>query len=357
MKNILFFSGGTALRGIATEISSHENLKMTSLITVFDSGGSSAEIRKHFGILPIGDIRNRLISLIKNFHQEDTKLLSYRFKTENQKEVLKMLKDIVSCNHILIEKIKKAHQKFYINSLKKFLKQIPHNFNLQNASIGNLIFLGNYLETKNIYKTIKNFKELLNLKDDIFPITEEYLDLGANLENGQIIFKQHNITAKETPSLNSKIKDIFILDRKEKYASLEPFLKEIIILSDAIIYPVGSFYTSVLSNFLLKGVSESIKKNNKPKIYIPNTYFDSELNNLPLSFQVNELLNYLKTKNIQDVLTHIILDSEHLYPFDLDLQNIPQNIKIISKKIVFPKNNENYPKLYPKKIVKEILNC
>jgi 2-phospho-L-lactate transferase/gluconeogenesis factor (CofD/UPF0052 family) len=59
---ILFFSGGTALRGLSrllpgwTERSIH-------LVTPFDSGGSSAALRRALGMPAVGDLRNRILAL------------------------------------------------------------------------------------------------------------------------------------------------------------------------------------------------------------------------------------------------------------------------------------------------------
>ena len=56
---ILFFTGGTALRGLSRELKklTHRSIH---LMSPFDSGGSSATLREAFGMLAVGDIRNRM---------------------------------------------------------------------------------------------------------------------------------------------------------------------------------------------------------------------------------------------------------------------------------------------------------
>jgi 2-phospho-L-lactate transferase/gluconeogenesis factor (CofD/UPF0052 family) len=52
------------------------------MITPFDSGGSSAEIRKAFKMLAVGDLRNRLMALADQSvkgNPEIFLLFSYRF--------------------------------------------------------------------------------------------------------------------------------------------------------------------------------------------------------------------------------------------------------------------------------------
>jgi CofD-related protein of GAK system len=352
-RELLFFTGGTALRQIAREISTQKNLIMLNIITVFDSGGSTSEIRKEFDIIAIGDIRNRIISLMNN--KNVSEVLKYRFdKGENNKLQIE-LDNFIDLSHPIINKINKKHQIFFSNSLKIFNKEKSSDFNLQNGSIGNFIILGEYLKHKNIYKTIKTIKNLLELKDEIMPITNKSIHLGAILENQELIIGQHKLTEKESPKLKSNIKEIFLTssrtDKLEVSVNISPDLKKKIEHTDLIIYPIGSFYTSILSNFLIKGVNKSIEKNKNPKVYIPNTFFDPELNNRSLSFQVNEIFKYLDAKTPEDYLNYILIDKNHKYPFSLDIKNIPSSIKIIKKDII---DNNNDPKLSATKTVQEL---
>ena len=59
---ILFFSGGTALAPVAAELSRHTR-NAVHVITTFDSGGSSAELRRAFDMPAVGDIRARIMAL------------------------------------------------------------------------------------------------------------------------------------------------------------------------------------------------------------------------------------------------------------------------------------------------------
>ncbi len=348
-KKILFFTGGTALRQIASEFSVQNDLIMINIITTFDSGGSSAVIRKEFDVLAIGDIRNRIISLIlKNQNENIINLLKYRFNNNDDKKIQIELDKFIDLSHTLIKNIKEKYKIFFAKSLKNFNDKKSSQFKLQNGSIGNFILLGDYLETQNIYETIKKIRKLLSIKDKIYPITDKSLHIGAILENNEQIIGQHLITAKETPPLNSNIEKIFLINSQ---ASINNKLKKEIENADLIIYPIGSFYTSILSNFLVNNVNLAIKANKAPKIYIANTFFDSELNNRALSFQVKEILKYLKAENINDYLNYIILDKKHNYPFMLDYENIDKEIKIIKADIT---SEYDYPKISAKKIIIEL---
>ena len=58
----LFFSGGTALRRLSQELV-HYTHNSVHIITPFDSGGSSAKLRRAFHMPAVGDLRNRLLAL------------------------------------------------------------------------------------------------------------------------------------------------------------------------------------------------------------------------------------------------------------------------------------------------------
>ena len=59
---ILFFSGGSALRPLCRVLKQYTH-NSVHLITAFDSGGSSAQLRRAFAMPAIGDLRNRIVAL------------------------------------------------------------------------------------------------------------------------------------------------------------------------------------------------------------------------------------------------------------------------------------------------------
>ena len=59
---LVFFTGGTALRDLSRQLTRHTH-NSVHLVTPFDSGGSSAALRRAFAMPAVGDIRNRLLAL------------------------------------------------------------------------------------------------------------------------------------------------------------------------------------------------------------------------------------------------------------------------------------------------------
>ena len=83
---LLFFSGGTALRGLSRRLVdfSHNSIHV---ITPFDSGGSSAKIRQAFQMPAIGDVRARIMDLADTTlrgNHEVVALFAHRFPADGR---------------------------------------------------------------------------------------------------------------------------------------------------------------------------------------------------------------------------------------------------------------------------------
>src|SRR5574338_184874 len=85
---VVAIGGGTGLavllRGlkqlVIAEGSQEQRLitRLTAVVTVTDEGGSSGRLRRDFGMLPPGDIRNCLVALAED-EKILTRLFNYRF--------------------------------------------------------------------------------------------------------------------------------------------------------------------------------------------------------------------------------------------------------------------------------------
>jgi hypothetical protein len=64
--------------------------------------------------------------------------------------------------------------------------------------------------------------------------------------------------------------------------------------ADLVCYPLGSFSSSLLANFLPSGVGRAIAGLDCPKVFVPGTAPDPELYGKTPSDQVAELLSYLR---------------------------------------------------------------
>ena len=197
---ILFFSGGSALNGLCKTLKNYTHNSI-HLVTPFDSGGSSAELRKAFAMPSIGDLRSRLMALADESvlgQPEIYELFNLRFsKTATNAELRTRLQALALGNTPETADIINPMGHLIRNQLGYFLNAMPEDFDLRGASIGNLILAGGYVNTNQaLNPTIFQFSKLVNTQGTVRAIVEEDLQLGARLEDGSHVIGQHLLTGK-----------------------------------------------------------------------------------------------------------------------------------------------------------------
>jgi CofD-related protein of GAK system len=313
---ILFFSGGTALRDLSAGLIryTHNSIHM---VTPFDSGGSSAKLRTAFKMPAVGDIRNRLMALAdQSLHgnPEIYALFSYRLsKKKSQKALLAELESMLHGHHRLVAKIPDPLRKIVRYHLLAFLENMPDDFDLRGASMGNVVLTAGYLSNRrHLDPVIFIFSKLVQVRGIVRPIVNKDVHLVGELEDGELVIGQHLLTGKEVAPITKKVRRVFLSDHagepSEIQVSIRNKTKKLIDQADLICYPMGSFYTSLVANVLPKGVGEAVKKNPCPKVFIPNTDKDPEMFGLNLVEQVERLIGYLKKDAPHRIATGDVLD-------------------------------------------------
>ena len=319
---ILFFSGGTALNGLSRTLKDYTH-NSTHLVTPFDSGGSSAKLRKAFAMPSIGDLRSRLMALADESvtgHPEIYKLFNYRFPGNGRKaDLRKALEHLVRGKHPLVAEISNPMRSLICNQLGYFLNAMPDSFDLRGASVGNLILTGGYLNNhQHLDPIIFLFSKLVNVQGTVRAIVNGDLHLGADLEDGTRILGQHRLTGKETAPISSPIRKLFLSAKVDTFEpariELRKKNRKLIERADLICYPPGSFYTSLMANFLPGGVGSAIAANGGPKVYIPNLGKDPEQLGMDLDDAVRALVDRLRADVPDDtpadrLLNFVLMDS------------------------------------------------
>ena len=320
---ILFFSGGTALRDLSRNLI-HYTYNSIHIITAFDSGGSSAKLREAFHMPGIGDVRARLMDLADQSLQGNREiyaLFAHRFpKQAHNIQLLKDIEMMVSGKHRLIARIAEPMRKIICNHLSWFRKKMPADFDLHGASIGNLVLTGGYLENRrHLDQIITLFSKLVRVRGIVQPIATKYMHLAAELDDGSLIVGQHLLTGKETKPISAKIKKLFITENPESpqpnMLQLRKKIKNLISDAHLICYPMGSFFSSILAQFLVQGVGEAISTARVPKIYIANTGRDPECFGYTVMDQVDALIEYGRVDNKaaapRDLVSAVLIDREY----------------------------------------------
>jgi CofD-related protein of GAK system len=318
---ILFFSGGTALRGLSQQLIRYTHNSI-HLITPFDSGGSSAAIRKAFRMLSVGDLRNRLMALADQTLRGQPAvfaLFTYRLpRDEPEGQLGGRLERMVDGRDPMVAAIDDPMRKLIRSHLRYFLEQMPPGFDLRGANIGNLILAGGYLNNnRHIDPVVYLFSRLVEVRGVVRPVTSAFLHLAAELESGEVVVGQHRLTGKEVPPIASPIRRLFLTRTVRRPEPCRPELREkvraLIRQADLICFPMGSFFTSLLATLLPAGVGQAVAESDAPKLFIPNTGEDPEMLGVDLPGSVSRLVGALREGGgqvpVSRLVQYVLLDS------------------------------------------------
>jgi CofD-related protein of GAK system len=305
---LLFFSGGTALNALSRALLEYTHNSI-HLITPFDSGGSSAKLRGPFGVMGVGDFRSRLLALADQSvkgQAEVFELLHHRLpKDQTQPELHATLAAMIDGRDERAASVPEPLRRLICNHLRFFQERMPKDFDLRGASIGNLVLVGGFVnQAEDIESVIFLFSRLVEVRGVVRPVVDANLHLAAELEDGSTVVGQHLLTGKEVPPIASPIRRLYLVDSLQDPQTVRlqaaGWMQRLIERADLICYPIGSFYTSVVANFLPDGVGASVRRNLNPKVYVPNTGSDPEQRGMTLVDQVHVLVRYLRESGAAD---------------------------------------------------------
>ena len=352
---ILFFSGGTALNQLSTKLKNFTHNSI-HLVTPFDSGGSSAKLRLAFDMPAIGDLRSRMVALADETitgHPEVYRLFTHRLPiNEPQKALALKLVEMAEGRDALVRDIPNPMRRLIRNLLGYFTDQMPDDFDLRGASIGNLVLAGGYLNNhRHLDPIIFLFSKLVSVQGTVRATVNNNLHIAAELANGDIIVGQHRLTGKEVGPIQSRIKCLMLSSKLDKFepteVSVRKKTKALIKNADLICFPPGSFYSSLIANLLPDGVTEAIASNENPKVYVPNLGKDPEQIGMSLKDTVNTLLDYLQHGVTgaapSDLLNFVLIDKkngEYSGPIPVGLRK--KGIEIIDAELITPESAPYY---------------
>jgi uncharacterized cofD-like protein len=189
--------------------------RLSAIVTVTDEGGSSGKLRREFGILPPGDIRNCLVALAED-EQLFTRLFNYRFSGRS----------------------------------------------LAGHSFGNLFLAALTGLTHDFAKAVQVSSEVLAVRGEIFPSTLSDVRLKARLRDGRMLSGESRINKTRVPIQRLLIVPGNCRPLPEALAAIKA--------ADLITVGPGSLYTSLIPNLLVRGLSEEVRRSKAVKIYIAN---------------------------------------------------------------------------------------
>lgn len=247
---LVAIGGGTGLPNLLTALKRYTS-NITAVVTVADDGGSSGRLRRAFGTLPPGDIRNCLVALSS---QESLlhDLFQYRFKGHGD---------------------------------------------LKGHSFGNLFITVMSEITGDFGRAVEESSRVLATRGTVMPVSFDRMTLQARLKNGKIVTGESNVGVVKSPIVRLELKERRVRPNKD--------VLQAILEADAIIMGPGSLYTSILPNLLVEDVKERIALSRAVKIYVCNVMTQAgETEHFTVSDHVKALLDHTAPNFVHYVLAN-----------------------------------------------------
>ncbi|ANG63780.1 hypothetical protein A8C75_15725 [Marinobacterium aestuarii] len=321
---LLFFTGGSALDSTSRALKRFTH-NSVHLVTPYDSGGSSAILRKAFSMPAIGDLRSRLMSLADERvtgHPEGVRLFAHRLsKSAAGPQLRAELDTIVAGEHPLAAVVDQQTRGLICIQLQACREAMAEDFDLRGASIGNLVLAGTYLRNaKNLDAAIAEFARHAQVLGEVHTVTNDNYHLVAHLDDGSRVIGEHLITGLDLAARHAVIEQLSLSHSPDEWQPVQSVLPEsrqrMIAAAELICFPPGSFYTSVLANLLPRGAGRAIAASAAPKVYVPSLGTDPEQQGISLTDAVRRLLAVLRQDceppvPVVQLLNYVMIDSRN----------------------------------------------
>lgn len=214
------FGGGTGLPSLLGGLKSNPWLRLNAVVTMFDSGGSSGQLRDELGVLPPGDVLKCALALARN-EAEARRVLLARFP-------------------------------------------LPQHERLRGHTGGNLLLSMMEQYSGDFLAAVDGLRALLGCMGRVWPISVEHASLCASYADGT--------TTRGEVELDASQDQGSLVDRVwlEPDVNLHDQVAAAIRGFDAVVIGPGSFYTSLLPIFLVRGAREAIGAVQGPVILVAN---------------------------------------------------------------------------------------
>src|SRR5262245_33686269 len=218
--NIGCFGGGTGLPSLLGGLKRNPWLALNAVVTMFDSGGSSGQLRDELGVLPPGDVLKCALALARNEREARRVLLSRLPTLEHAR--------------------------------------------LGGHTGGNLLLSMMERYSGDFLAAVEGLRALLGCAGRVWPVSVEPASLCAEYGDGALARGEMDVDAGQRAG--SAINRLWL----EPAVQLHPAAAEAIPRFEAAIIGPGSFFTSLMPIFLVRGAPEAIQRVNGPVILVTN---------------------------------------------------------------------------------------
>lgn len=214
------FGGGTGLPSLLGGLKSNPWLDVNAVVTMFDSGGSSGQLRDELGVLPPGDVLKCALALARN-EREARRLLLSR------------------------------------------LPMLEHK-RLAGHTGGNLLLSMMAQYGGDFLGAVDGLRTLLGCRGRVWPVSVESASICAEYVDGATTRGEVEVDAGQ--SLGHPVKRLWL----EPEVGIHPAAAEAIRAFDGAIIGPGSFYTSLMPIFLVRGAADALRAMRGPIVLVAN---------------------------------------------------------------------------------------
>jgi uncharacterized cofD-like protein len=218
--NVGCFGGGTGLPSLLGGLKSNPWLDVNAVVTMFDSGGSSGQLRDELGVLPPGDILKCALALSRNAREARRVLLARLPTLEHAR--------------------------------------------LGGHTGGNLLLSMMQRYSGDFLDAVDGLRALLGCRGRVWPVSVQQASVCAEYGDGSMTRGEVEVDAAQ--SSGRFIRRIWL----EPPVAIHPAVAKAITEFDAVIIGPGSFYTSLMPIFLVRGVADALGSMKGPVVLIAN---------------------------------------------------------------------------------------
>ncbi len=219
--NIGCFGGGTGLPSLLGGLKNNPWLRLNAVVTMFDSGGSSGQLRDELGVLPPGDVLKCALALARNEGEARRVLLSR-------------------------------------------LPTLEHHARLAGHTGGNLLLSMMEQYSGDFLAAVDGLRGLLGCKGKVWPVSVQPASVCAEYGDGTVTRGEVEVDAGQ--SRGNQVRRLWL----EPEVAIHPTVAEAIRQFDAVIIGPGSFFTSILPPLLVRGVRDALDDMGGPIVLISN---------------------------------------------------------------------------------------
>jgi uncharacterized cofD-like protein len=218
--NLGCFGGGTGLPSLLGGLKRNPWLRLNAVVTMFDSGGSSGQLRDELGVLPPGDVLRCALALSRN-EGEARRVLLARLPT------------------------------------------LEHA-RLGGHTGGNLLLSMMEQYSGDFLAAVDGLRALLGCRGSVWPISVQQATLCAEYADGEIT--RGEMEVDQGHARGHHVTRVWL----DPPAPIHPTVRAAIEKFDAIVIGPGSFFTSLMPTLLVDGVAEVIAGVKGPIIVVSN---------------------------------------------------------------------------------------